>query len=262
MDHQKEGEQVNIKKFFIKKVYSFFSDSSIIAIALLILLFRWAVYEPYVIPSGSMIPSLLIHDHIIVSKFSYGTRVPFTKKWLWHRGIPQRGDVVVFRPLNVKEGMNFMVKRVVGLPGDKIYIDDKKQLWVNGEVVQRTFLDNPGDGETFYKITEEDLGASFEDYRFYSETEKNGRTYRVILEEGYNNSVFLQTDFTVPENSIFLMGDNRDNSHDSRYWGPLPVSHIMGKVVLIWLSCDKTFFNLPLLCHPDKLRKARLFKKI
>ena len=255
---------MNIKQFlnFIRqKLFSFFNDPFLIIIVLGILIFRWAFFEPYVIPSGSMIPSLLIHDHIIVNKLSYGMRVPFTKKWIWNRATPKRGDIVVFRPIYERKGMKFMVKRVVGLPGDKLYIDDNKQLWINGEVVQRTFLDNSGDGKTFYKISEEELGAEFEDYRFYSETGKNGYTYRVILEEG-NNFFPPQTDFEVPEDSIFLMGDNRDNSQDSRFWGPLPMNYIMGKVILIWLSCDETFFNLPLLCHPDKLRKPRLLKKI
>ena len=247
--------------FLIKPFYSLFTDPVIIIMALLILGFRWALFEPYVIPSGSMIPSLLIKDHIIINKFSYGLRVPFAKKWIWQRDIPQRGDIVVFRPVKVEKGMNFMVKRVVGLPGDKIYIDSEKQLWVNGEAVQRTLLDNLGDGKTFYKITENDLGGESGDYRFYSETAKNGKAYRVILGEGYS-SLSPQTDFEVPDNFIFVMGDNRDNSQDSRYWGPLPISHLMGKVVLIWLSCDKTFFDLPLLCRPDKMRTSRLFKKI
>lgn len=244
----------------MKKMF-FGGDFSLVIIVFGILVFRWAWFEPYVIPSGSMIPSLLIHDHIVVNKFHYGTHVPFSKKWLVRRAEPQRGDIVVFRPVNKKEGMKFMVKRIVGLPKDKIYIDDKKQLWINGEQVQQTSLEAQGDKEKFYSLTEEDLGASFSDYRFYSETGKNGYTYRIILEEE-EFSLPLQTDFEVPDGYVFVMGDNRDNSHDSRFWGSLPISHIMGKAVLIWLSCDETFFNLPLLCHPGKIRGARLLKKI
>ncbi len=247
---------MKLKKFF----FSIF-DGPVLTIVVLILLFRWAVFEPYVIPSGSMIPSLLIYDHIAVNKFIYGVRMPFSKQWLWHRTQPQRGDVVVFRPIKATKNMKFMIKRIVGLPGDKIYIDDKKRLWVNEEQVQRVALDGPGDGKKFYSIKEKDLGAPFEDYRFYAETSKNGHTYRIILEEkGF--SLPIQPDFEVPKDFVFVIGDNRDNSHDSRFWGPLPISHIMGKAVLIWLSCDETFFNLPLLCHPDKLRLTRLFTKI
>ena len=247
---------MNIKK----SILSIFDRTAIIIICA-ILLFRWALFEPYVIPSGSMIPSLLIHDHIVVNKFAYGLHIPFSTKWIWKRAEVKRGDVVVFRPLHAKRGMRFMVKRVVGVAGDKIYIDNKNQLWVNGRAVEREALDGPGDGKRFYRITEKDLEAEYADYRFYSETGSNGRSYRVIWKAD-DFSIPLQTDFEVPEDSVFLMGDNRNNSHDSRFWGPLPARHIMGKAVLIWLSCDETFFNLPILCHPDKLRTGRLFRKI
>ncbi|NJM10246.1 MAG: signal peptidase I [Bdellovibrionaceae bacterium] len=91
-----------------------------------ILAFRWMLFEPYVIPSGSMIPTLLIHDHILVSKFSYGVRIPFTKKWLFKSSDPKRGDIVVFR--SVEDNGYFMIKRVVGLPGDKIEVDSEGYL--------------------------------------------------------------------------------------------------------------------------------------
>src|SRR3954469_21342838 len=84
-----------------------------------ILAFRWALFEPYVIPSGSMIPTLLIHDHILVNKLAYGLRIPFTKQWLMHFAAPQRGDIIVFR--SVERNDLFLVKRLVGLPGDEIF---------------------------------------------------------------------------------------------------------------------------------------------
>ena len=245
----------------VKNFFDSIFDRYVFIIAGFILLFRWAFFEPFVIPSGSMIPSLLIYDHIIVNKFTYGVRVPFSKKQIWIRAQPKRGDVVVFRPVKVSKGMKFMIKRVIGVPGDKIYIDDKKRLWINGEPIQRDLLGSPGDGQKFYSITEEDLGADFSDYHFYSETGNNGYTYRIILEED-DFYLPLQTDFEVPKDYVFVMGDNRDNSHDSRFWGPLPIHNIMGKAVLVWLSCEDTFLNLPILCHPDKLRGARIFKKI
>ena len=242
-----------------------FFDKNLIAIAFVILTFRWAFYEPYVIPSGSMIPSLLVYDHIIVSKLAYGLRVPFSKTWIWKWATPKRGEVIVFRPVQAERGMKFMVKRVVGLPGDRVYMDNQKQLWVNGRKVKRTLLIDqkppPNSQLSLDPITEKDLGAPFEDYQFYVESPKTAYPYQTVLKEGKMSIPFTQ-EVTVPEGSVFVLGDNRDNSQDSRSWGHLPISHIMGKTVLVWLSCEETFFNLPLLCHPDKIRFSRLTKVI
>ena len=98
-----------IVKFIFNTAFSFTG-----IVIIIIFTFRWAFFEPYAIPSGSMIPSLLIHDHIIISKMAYGLRVPFTKKWIWQWNSPKRGDIVVFRPVKTKN-ISFMIKRVVGL---------------------------------------------------------------------------------------------------------------------------------------------------
>ena len=211
------------------------------------MLFRWAAFEPYVIPSGSMIPSLLINDHIIVQKFSYGLHIPFTSRWLWKGQNPKRGDIVVFRPLSREGKMKFMIKRVLAIAGDEIYIDSDKRVWVNGEPVPRVMLDGPSGGveEIYYSLKAQDMGkGDFEDYQFYKER-SGGHEYRIMINPTKNHCPVFK-DFQVPPDHVFLVGDNRDNSHDSRYWGSLPVAHIMGRARWIWLSCEQTFMKLPL----------------
>ncbi len=255
-------QRMQMMKIF-KKIFLFIFRSlfSVVGLAIIILVFRWSLFEPYVIPSGSMLPSLLIFDHIIVNKMSYGTHIPFTTKWLWKRKDPQRGDVVVFRPLNVEGQMRFLIKRIVAIGGDVLYIDEQNQLWINDKKVARVAIrSDRGKRRGFYPLTELDLGALFSDFSFYVETTFNKRDYRIIFEKALSASIPME--FQVPEGHIFLMGDNRDNSHDSRFWGSLPVSHVIGKAVRIWLSCEETLFSLPLLCYPHKIRYKRLFRKI
>lgn len=223
-----------------------------------ILAFRWLLFEPYVIPSGSMIPTLLIHDHILVSKFAYGVRIPFTKKWLFENGEPKRGDVVVFR--SVEDNGYFMIKRVVGVPGDKIEVDPEGYVKLNGEKLETKILPvtaDPASQKPYYPVKESDLGgATFNDVDFFEENLK-GVEHRGLLMKGAAR--FFDRPFTVAENEYFCMGDNRDNSKDSRYWGSLPRENLLGKALFVWLSCDETLPFLPFLCNPLKLRWGRFF---
>ena len=233
------------------------SVSSFVGIAILILAFRWLFVEPFVIPSGSMIPSLLIRDHIAVNKFAYGIRYPFMKKYFWRRAIPKRGDVVVFRST---EDRKIMVKRVVGLPGDVVFLDENGQVWINSEKLSREGISDPKNSKEFYLVSERSLGASYEDYDFFVEqTEKH--KYRVIQKVSIY-SRWPSEIYKVPEDSVFVLGDNRDNSSDSRSWGFLPLDNIMGRAFGIWLSCEESFFSLRILCDPATIRGKRMFSRI
>jgi len=227
---------------------------------LAILAFRWMLFEPYVIPSGSMIPTLLIHDHILVNKFAFGVRVPFTKKWLFKAGDPKRGDIVVFR--SVEDEVYFMIKRVVGLPGDKVEVDPEGYVMVNGEKLEAKPLvvsADPSSHKPYYPVKTSDLDAEGADYsKFDFFEEKIGDVaHRSMLIKGAPR--FFDHPFVVPEGQFFVMGDNRDNSKDSRYWEGLPRDNLLGKAMFVWLSCEETIPKLPFLCNPMTLRWGRFF---
>lgn len=235
----------------IKKLRAWYHSKLFFWIAVIfILFFRWILWDHYVIPSGSMIPTFLVYDHIVVKKYPYGIRIPFTKKWLMKTSLPERGDIVIFRST---KGSYFMVKRVVALPEDHLKIQDR-EVWINGERVQSqlTEIDDANDNLSYA------LGASVLDYDMNVES-LGSRQYRVLWKKIESSQTY---ELTVPKDSLFVLGDNRNNSQDSRYWGFLPVENLMGQAIGIWLSCDKTLFNLPLLCYPWTFRWSRMFSSV
>jgi signal peptidase I len=173
-----------------------------IIIALVLALFiRGFVVQAFKIPSGSMIPTLLVGDHILVSKFIYGIRNPFTGSVLVPVKEPERFDIVVFKyPINPDQDF---IKRIIGLPGDQIEVIDKK-VYVNGKLLQ------------------DDHGVNNSD---------------LVLARGAS----ARDNFgpvTVPPQSLFVMGDNRDNSHDSRFWGFVDFKNLKGKAFILYWSWD------------------------
>lgn len=198
---------------------------SLFPILLIVLIFRSFLFEPFKIPSGSMIPTLLVGDFILVNKYAYGLRLPVTNTKILSLGEPERGDVVVFRyPVDTR--VNF-IKRLVGLPGDTITYRNK-QLFINGEAVGQEFQG---------PFTSADVKCSTPraNARRFSET--LGQVTHDILVHQRENDRSEKT-WTVPDGHYFVMGDNRDRSNDSREWGFVPEGHLMGRAVGIWLNFD------------------------
>lgn len=195
---------------------------SFFPILLVVLLLRSFLVEPFRIPSGSMMPTLLIGDFILVNKFSYGIRLPSFHTKIIELGEPERGDVVVFR--YPKDPTTDYIKRVVGVPGDHIAYYNK-QLYINNILMEQTPLGlytGQGKGE---KMT----GAA----QF---SESLGEIEHNILVR--NGAPSVEGEFVLPEGQYFVMGDNRDNSNDSRYWGPVPEENLVGKAFMIWMNFD------------------------
>lgn len=200
---------------------------SLFPVLAIVFVLRSFLFEPFQIPSGSMIPTLQVGDFILVNKFSYGIRLPVIDKKIIPLGNPQRGDVMVFKyPEDPR--INY-IKRVIGIPGDIVTYSFDKGLYINGERVSEQLLgEEPGS-----------LGRA----TLY--TERLGEHEYQVRKEN-NRRMEPTREWVVPEGHYFMLGDNRDNSKDSRYWndphiapefmGMVPDSYIVGKASMIWLS--------------------------
>lgn len=236
---------------------------------LIVLVVRSILVEPFQIPSGSMVPTLAIGDFILVSKLTYGVRVPFTNIEIVPRGEPERGDIVVFvYPPNQSHDPLCMIKRippslsggalpgpkepcetdyikrVVGLPGDTVEVRDDI-VYVNGIEQSRTFQ---------HSFSYEDQFCRSSDMRMFEEA-LDGHPHPVLQSTTYAQRMADWGPKTVPDGHYFMMGDNRDNSADSRVWGFVPRENVRGKAELVWLSfnnCEGTIRGL------GKLRTERI----
>jgi len=178
---------------------------------------RGFLVEPFRIPSGSMIPSLYIGDFILVNKFSYGIRIPVFNNKVVDINDPERGDVVVFR--YPRDPSVDYIKRVIGLPGDHIAYYNKV-LYVNGKAIKREFVSayaGPGEENRANEYLEN----------------LDGVKHDILLIPGRPG---LDAEYIVPDGHYFMMGDNRDNSNDSRYWGVVPDKYLVGKAFMIWMN--------------------------
>jgi len=195
-----------------KRLFREYAEAIIIAL-IAALIIRAYVIQAFKIPSGSMIPTLLVGDHILVNKFIYGTTIPFTDKRVLVFKKPERGDIIVFKyPENPKKDF---IKRVIATEGDKIE-SRNKVICVNGDKINEPYIQH-----TDNAVFPHEMGSR----------------------DNFGPVV-------VPENKFFVMGDNRDQSHDSRFWGFVDLHDIKGKALIIYFSWDSD--------TPDLFKKIRL----
>jgi len=199
-------------------------SKSFFPVLLFVLVLRSFIVEPFRIPSSSMMPTLLIGDFILVNKFSYGIRLPVVNTKIIEIDKPERGDIMVFRyPKN--PSLDY-IKRVIALPGDRVgYFD--KHVYINGQ-----------------RVTHQPLGL----YKGVGQGENmtNALLQHELLPSQEHDILIMQErpsiegEIIVPEGHYFMMGDNRDNSNDSRYWGTVPEENIVGKAFMIWMNWDSS----------------------
>jgi signal peptidase I len=189
---------------------------SFFPVLLIVFVLRSFLVEPFQIPSSSMVPTLQVGDYILVNKFTYGIRLPVIRTKILSLNEPQRGDVMVFFPPHMND--TYFIKRVVGLPGDTVTYRDK-QLYINGAKVEREAIDQIG-LDPNYAVYEEALGDS--DHLMQIDNMRRSANRSEVVKPGH----------------YFMMGDNRDNSSDSRVWGQVPEKDIVGKAFAIWMHWD------------------------
>lgn len=204
-----EQHEADSQPYLVELSRSFFP------ILAVVLLLRSFLVEPFQIPSGSMLPTLEVGDFILVNKYSYGLRLPVVGTKIVDVGAPERGDVMVFKfPL---DGHTNYIKRVIGLPGDRIrYLD--KTLYINGEEVPSRFI------------------AALPPVELYAEA-IGDISHELFLTSGKRDPR-AEGEWLVPDGHYFVMGDNRDNSNDSRYWGFVPEEMIVGEAFAIWMHWE------------------------
>lgn len=204
-------------------------------VILLVFVLRSFLFEPFKIPSGSMIPTLLVGDFILVNKFTYGIRLPVLNTKIIALNAPKRGDVMVFR--YPEDPSLDYIKRVVGLPGDTVAYLNKK-LSINGTPVPAQNLPDYQHGERLYYSQQfsEKLGET--EHRFLTDADAPAYIQGVDFFPNRENCTYNASGVIckVPPGHYFMMGDNRDNSLDSRYWGFVPDENIVGRAFFVWMN--------------------------
>ena len=227
-NRQKEAKQ----PWWVEYSISFFP------VILIVFLLRSFLVEPFKIPSSSMVPTLLVGDFILVNKFTYGIRLPVANKKIIELGSPQRGDVMVFR-FPDDPSLDY-IKRVVGVPGDRVEYRNKR-LWINGTQVAERQVDDYLSKERmqFSRRYVETLGAVDHEILIDEDSPSVIAPSRPFPHAANCNYNMNGMACTVPPGHYFMMGDNRDNSSDSRVWGFVPDENIVGKAFFIWLNLNE-----------------------
>ncbi len=242
-----EPEVIQKRKKGVVREYA----EALLTALLVAFVIRSFVIEAFKIPSGSMIPTLMIGDHIFVNKFVYSLRIPFTKKRIATFRMPERGDAVVFiYPLD--ESKDF-IKRVIGLPGDRISLKGDDVL-VNGVPLERHPIRIAADVARQSRLlpiipdaVADQAGIQmlsafpgWQEYDYF--VEKTDNVSHLIQFDSHPS--YASRELVVPNGQLFVMGDNRDNSADSREWGFVPLENVKGKAMFVWLSIDYDRKNL------------------
>lgn len=217
----------------------------------IVFMIRSSVVEAFKIPSGSMIPTLLIGDHIFVNKFAYGFKIPFSDIVTDHpiyivkREPPKRGDIIVFK--YPRDESFYFIKRVIGVPGDTIEIRNKV-LYINNKMIPRDLVNGSESENVFKKLDDPKYNSGNLD--LYTE-HLDSADHPILVDK--NNYVGEMTEpVTVPPDSLFVMGDNRDFSNDSRFWGFVPMKNVKGKAMVIWLSLWINLSDGQFIFRPDR----------
>jgi signal peptidase I len=233
--NQVDGNIVEAKNRVLLQPWWLDWTAGLFPVIISVFFLRSFLVEPFKIPSGSMIPTLLVGDLILVNKFTYGLRLPVLNVKITEGTAPQRGDVMVFR-YPPKPSLDY-IKRVVGLPGDTVaYIN--KRLTINGQPVATNALPEffDGDAMRYFKQFEEALGDK--KHNLLNDDERPAFVPGADNFAGRDGCLYSVEGVTckVPQGHYFMMGDNRDNSLDSRYWGFVPEKNIVGRAFFVWMN--------------------------
>lgn len=192
---------------------------SFFPVLFVVLLLRSFLVEPFTIPSGSMLPTLQVGDYILVNKYAYGLRLPVLGYEVVPVGKPKRGDIMVFR--FPKDPRQSYIKRVIGVPGDHVRVEGER-LYINGELMPVKLLSQ---------------SPAVDPWEYYYEENLSGVRHAIRREAG-RPTLYRTDDVIVGKDEYFMMGDNRDNSNDGRFWGMVPDRYIVGKAFFIWMHKD------------------------